>query len=81
MPLQVEKECKNLGGWKLRQVRKLSKLDQVKFAIAYRYSPSTVSLWETGRSIPNIPNGVRLEDEFGILIRDWLEPAPKAKAA
>lgn len=72
-----KKPVRSLGGFNLRRVREASKLSQCRFAIMHEYNPSTISLWETGRSLPDLKNAYRLQKDFGIDPGDWLAPAPR----
>lgn len=71
------KPCKSLGGHKLREIREASRLSQSRFAILHGYSPSTIGLWENGRSLPDLPNAHRLERDFGIPTSDWMKDPPR----
>lgn len=53
---------------------------QSELARALGVTPQSVSNWVNGQSKPSPENMRRLEDIFGILMRDWVEAEPDADA-
>ena len=54
------------------RLRKAKGLTQVGFANALHVTQSAVSHWESGRSIPDAPQMVRIAEFFGVTVDDLM---------
>ena len=66
-------EAMNLGAWKLARVNERQHEKASKLGV----SQQAISNWEGGNVIPQGAHLIRAEQEYGIPLGDWLEPAPE----
>jgi transcriptional regulator with XRE-family HTH domain len=69
-----ERRFKPLGE-NIQRFRKRAKLSQEDLARELIVSRQTVSLWETGQTMPTIDNLIRLREIFGVTVDDILSGA------